>query len=144
MSTALYMNTGRDTSGELLFAADRSAKPQIIIPKDDGTTSRKGLAVGKVTIADGSPRSGLFSLDREGSRFSIVLAAFKILKMIVKSKKHITKRFAKWCLTPLALLKLKYLITPFASPTLKPVIDDLPVMHIMTTPKNRVPAGCAI
>jgi len=63
------MNTGRDTSGELLFAADRSAKPQIIIPKDDGTTSRKGLAVGKVTIADGSPRSGLFSLDREGFSF---------------------------------------------------------------------------
>ncbi|MDA8637152.1 hypothetical protein N9L49_00875 [Rhodospirillales bacterium] len=69
MSTALDMNTGRDTSGELLFAADRSAKPQIIIPKDDGTTSRKGLAVGKVTIADGSPRSGLFSLDREGFSF---------------------------------------------------------------------------
>lgn len=70
MSTALDMHTGRDTTGELLFAAGRDAKPQVIIPKDDSTTSRMGdLASNKVTIADGSPRSGLFTLDREGFSF---------------------------------------------------------------------------
>lgn len=70
MSTALDMSTGRDTYGELLFAAGLDAKPQVIIPKDDGSPSRMGgLATSKVTIADGSPRSGLFSLDREGFSF---------------------------------------------------------------------------
>lgn len=70
MSTALDYNAGRDTTGELLFATDRNAKPQVIIPKADGETSRMGgLSTHKVTIADGSPRSGLFSLDREGFSF---------------------------------------------------------------------------
>lgn len=70
MSTALNMDTGRDTQGELLFAADHDAKPQIIVPKGEDTANRMtGLATSKVTIADGSPRSGLFTLDREGFSF---------------------------------------------------------------------------
>lgn len=70
MSTALNMDTGRDTQGELLFAADHDAKPQIIVPKGEDTANRMtGLTTSKVTIADGSPRSGLFSLDREGFSF---------------------------------------------------------------------------
>lgn len=70
MSTALDTHIGRDTTGELLFAADRNAKPQVIIPKDDGETTRMGgLAQSRVIIADGNPRSGLFSLDREGFSF---------------------------------------------------------------------------
>lgn len=70
MSTALDMNAGRDTTGELLFAANRNAKPQVRIPKADGEATRMGgLSTHKVTIADGSPRSGLFSLDREGFSF---------------------------------------------------------------------------
>lgn len=67
MSTALNINTDRDTTGELLFAANRDAKPQVIIPAGGDETSRMGgLTEHRVTIADGSQRSGLFSLDREG------------------------------------------------------------------------------
>jgi hypothetical protein len=70
MSTALDIHTGRDTKGELLFAASRDAKPQVIVPKDDTAPSRMGgLTKGEVMIADGNPRSGLFSLDREGFSF---------------------------------------------------------------------------
>lgn len=77
MSTALKIGRGLDTTGELLFAADRGSKPQVIIPAGDGEASRMGgLASHEVTIADGTPRSGLFSLDREG--FSLLQSPTRV------------------------------------------------------------------
>ncbi len=61
---------GRHVRASLLFAAPDGTAPEVVVPKGgEEPPKRSGLDEQEVLIADGRPRAGAFSLNREGFQF---------------------------------------------------------------------------